>query len=222
MQSFVSLWSADLLDVGHAIDLTESEADGFHIDVMDGHYVSGLLFGPDFVRAVCQRTTRPVEVHLMVTDPDRWIEPFADAGCARMAVHSDSTPDIFKTLKAIERHGTRPGLGLTVDQPPEVVEPYLELVDRILVMGTVLGIKGVDPDPHACDRVTRIAGLRDHSRRLPEVFVDGGIRKHSVPNLADAGADGVIPGSLVFGDPDPASMLSWIKSLGPAAQAVQS
>jgi ribulose-phosphate 3-epimerase len=216
MRTFVSLWSADLLDVGRAIDLVEKHTDGFHIDVMDGHYVPGLLFGSDFASAVCGRTAKPVEVHLMVAEPDRWIESFASAGCARIVIHPDSTDDPARTLRAIEGHGVRAGVALGIDEAPEGIEPYLESVDRVLVMGTALGIKGVEPDVRSSERVAKTVALRNRTARRPKIYVDGGIRRQTVPLFAEAGADGVIPGSLVFADPNPASVLDWIESLHPA------
>jgi ribulose-phosphate 3-epimerase len=217
MQAFVSLWSADLLNVESAIDELEGRADGFHVDVMDGHYVPGLLFGPDFVAAVCRRTSAPVEVHLMVEEPDRWIEPFAGAGCARIIIHLDSTPNPADTLHAIESRGLSAGIALGVDDPPAVIEPYLDCVDRVLLMGTALGIKGVGFDARGYGRIAALVELRDRVAGRPGVFVDGGIRRETVPGFAQAGADGVIPGSLVCGDPDPASVLDWIHSVRGAA-----
>jgi ribulose-phosphate 3-epimerase len=218
MQAHVSLWSADLLDVGSAIDAVGGDVDGFHVDVMDGHYVPELLFGPDFVRAVCTRTTVPVEVHLMVTEADRWIAPFVDAGCAAIGVHARSTENLSSTLGTIRERGARPSLAIEVDEPTSGLEPYLELVDRILVMGTALGIKGVDIDPQTYLRVGEIVAMRDRTRRRPEIVVDGGIRRHTVPQLAEAGADGVVPGSLVLADENARGAVAWIKSLRPEAQ----
>jgi ribulose-phosphate 3-epimerase len=219
VQAFVSLWSADPLEVGRAIDIVDGAADGIHVDVMDGHYVPELLFGPDFVSAVCQRTTRPVEVHLMVADADRWIEPFAKAGGSWIAIHLTSTNDPLDSLREIERCGSRASLALTVDEPLDAVKPYINLVDRILLMGTEIGIKGAEPDDRTYERVAELVRMRNRSERRPHVIVDGGIRRGTVPLLAEAGADGVIPGSLVFASPEPTSVLSWIHSLDSAAQA---
>jgi ribulose-phosphate 3-epimerase len=211
MRAYVSLWSADLLEIGRSIETVEDAADGFHMDVMDGHYVPELLFGADFVSAVCRRTTRPVEVHLMVDEADRWIAPFAKTGCAWIAIHLPSLQNAELSLREIERQGVQPVIALTLAESPEEVEPYLELVDRVLVMGTEIGVKDVTaPDTRTYARVAELVRLRNRSRRRPEVIVDGGIRRETVPLLADAGADGVIPGSLVFGSPEPVSVLAWI------------
>jgi ribulose-phosphate 3-epimerase len=214
MRAYVSLWSADLLEVGESIEAVEDAADGFHIDVMDGHFVPELLFGADFVSAVCRRTAQPVEVHLMVDEADRWIERFAKTGCAWIAIHLASSENAVLSLREIERQGARPVIALTLAESPEDIEPYLELVDRVLVMGTELGVKGVAaPDTRTYGQVAELVRLRNRSTRRPDVIVDGGIRKESVPLLAEAGADGVIPGSLVLGSPDPVSVLAWIHQI---------
>lgn len=214
MRAYVSLWSADLLEVGQSIEAVGDAADGFHIDVMDGHFVPELLFGADFVSAVCRRTAQPVEVHLMVDEADRWIERFAKTGCAWIAIHLASSENAEVSLREIERHGARPVITLTLAESPEDVEPYLELVDRVLVMGTERAVKGVAaPDIRTYEQVAELVRLRNSSTRRPEVIVDGGIRRESVPLLAEAGADGVIPGSLVLGSPEPVSVLAWIHEI---------
>lgn len=214
MRAYVSLWSADLLEVGRSIEAVGDAADGFHIDVMDGHFVPELLFGADFVSAVCRRTAQPVEVHLMVDEADRWIERFAKTGCAWIAIHLASSENAEVSLREIERQGARPVITLTLAESPEDVEPYLELVDRVLVMGTERAVKGVAaPDIRAYGQVAELVRLRNSSTRRPEVIVDGGIRRESVPLLAEAGADGVIPGSLVLGSPEPVSVLAWIHEI---------
>jgi ribulose-phosphate 3-epimerase len=213
MQAFPSLWSADLLDVGHALDELGEVADGFHVDVMDGHFVSELLFGPDFVRAASERTTLPIDVHLMVTDADVWVEPFAAGGARSLVVHARSCRDPGHTLGGIGRRGLRAAIALEVREPPESLAPFLELVDRIVLMGTQLGVKGVDIDANVYDRLQQLLVLRDETDRKPEVFVDGGIRVETVPQLAAAGCEGVYPGSLVFGQDDRIAAVRWIQSL---------
>ena len=213
MQAYASLWSADLLDIGRALEEVGSHVDGFHIDVMDGHFVRALGFGLDFVRSVCLRTHVPVEAHLMVAEPDVWLEPFARAGCQSIIVHPEASPDAGSTLKAIERLGVQPALALAIHRPVPLIRPYIELVDRLVLMGTAIGVKGVDLEPDTCDRVREAVQLRDSSVRRPKVIVDGGIRENTVLQLAQAGCDGVIPGSIVFGTPDPVQRLRWIGTL---------
>lgn len=217
MRAFVSLWSADPLAVGEEIDVVDDVVDGYHIDVTDGHFVPQLLFGPDFVAAVRQRTRRTLDVHLMVARADEWIAPFADAGADMITVHDRSCTDTTSTLRRIDDLDVAPSLGLETDEPIDLAVRHLEHVERVLVMGTELGVKGVDVAPALYDRTTRVVSAAQRSRRRPEVFVDGGIRDHTVPRIAAAGADGVIPGSLVFSAADPVGAVRWVRGHGVAA-----
>ncbi len=203
MRAYVSLWSADQLALGEAVDALDAHVEGFHLDVMDGRFAPELLYGPETVRALAaRRQAALIDVHLIVDNADRWVEPFAAAGAQMLTVYPESCVAVGQTLAAIERRGVRPGLALSLDAPLESALEHVDRVDRILVMGTAIGIKGVEPSPEVYERVVRLRAARERSRRAPEVVVDGGIRRHTVPKLARAGADGVVPGSLVFGESD--------------------
>jgi len=196
MRASVSLWSADQLALGAAVDALDGHVDGFHLDVMDGHFAPDLLYGPATVEAVAARARRSlVDVHLVVDDPDRWIAPFAEAGAGMLTVHPECCADAAATLAEIAARGVRAGVAFGLDGE---LDPALAArADRVLVMGTAIGIKGVDPAPETGERVRRVRALGAR-----EVFVDGGIREHTIGALAAAGADGVVPGSLVFGRAD--------------------
>jgi ribulose-phosphate 3-epimerase len=212
MRVSASLWSADQLDLGAAVDLLDGHVDGFHMDVMDGHFVPQLGFGVDVVRAVSARArSSPVDVHLMVTDADAWIGPFAEAGADMLTVHPQSCADVAATLGSIAARGVQAGVALTLDLRVESVEPLLERVRRVLVMGTPIGIKGIGLSPEAVPRIRRVVELREDSDRRPEIYADGGIRRDTVSELARAGADGVAPGSLVFGQEDRLAAVRFIR-----------
>lgn len=211
MKASASLWSADLLHVGAALDRLSDVVDGFHIDVMDGQRVQDLLFGPDFVRAVRGGTESVVDVHLIVAEADRWLEPFAEAGADMLTVHPESCPDFWKTLDSVRSLGLQAGVAVALDLPMEDIWPLFDAVDRVLLMGTEIGIKGVGIDETVYERIREAAGRRGSSER-PEVYVDGGIRRETVPLIARFGADGVIPGSLVFGEDDPVAAARWIQA----------
>jgi len=201
VRASVSLWSADQLALGAAVEALDGVADGFHLDVMDGHFGPDLLFGPATVQAVAARARRSlVDVHLVVDDADRWIAPFAEAGAGMLTVHPESCADVAATLAEIAARGVRPAVALSLDLEVEAVAPLLGRVERVLVMGTAIGVKGVDAAPQTCERVRAVAALRPGAR--PEVFVDGGIREDALAGFAAAGGDGVVPGSLVFGRND--------------------
>lgn len=199
------------MDVGRDIDRVAGHADGFHIDVTDGHLTPQLLFGPDFVAAVRKRTDLPLDVHLMVTEADAWITPFLDAGADMVTIHRRSTKDPAATLARIAALGAAPSLALETGEPIAVSGGLS--FERLLIMGTELGVKGVGVDPAVYTRIGQAVSLRDRLGAHFEIFVDGGIREHTVPSMAGAGADGVIPGSLVFGAPDPVDRLAWLHDL---------
>lgn len=222
MLAYVSLWSADLLALGDAVDQVAEVADAFHIDVFDGHNVPELLFGPDFVAALRSRTSRPLDVHLNVSDPDYWADRFVSAGADMVTVQGGATPDIRATLELVRSCGAQPSVGLEVHEPVANAEMLFDVVERVLVMGTAIGIKGVDLDPATPARVSALVAAR--AQRFgagtgPTIVVDGGIRAHTVKGLAEAGADGVVPGSLVFASADPVAAICELHALGSGSGA---
>jgi ribulose-phosphate 3-epimerase len=217
VQAYVSLWSADLLALGPAVDLVGEIADGFHIDVFDGHNVRQLLFGPDLVEALRRRTTTLIDVHLNVDEPDYWARRFIDAGADMVTVQCAASPDIRATLGSIRAAGAQPSVGLEIHDPLTRATALFELADRILIMGTEIGIKGVELAPATAGRVSALVEARAKqfpAGRGPAIVVDGGIRAHTVGVLAAAGADGVVPGSLVFGRDDPVQAIRELHALG--------
>lgn len=220
MLAYVSLWSADLLALGEAVDALAPHVAGFHIDVFDGHNVPELLFGPDLVAALSRRTSAVLDVHLNCTEPDYWVDRFADAGAGMLTVQSSPCSDVASTLKHIEARGVEPSLGLELDEPVALAIEHFGLVDRVLVLGTPIGVKGRGLDPSVPGRVQALVAARDGAG--PRVVVDGGIRRHTVPLLAEAGADGVVPGSLVFSGADPLVNLHAINELVPGCRAAES
>jgi ribulose-phosphate 3-epimerase len=215
MKCFVSLWSADLLALGDSIDLLENHVEGFHLDVMDGITVPNLLFGPDFILAVRKRTKAILDVHVMLLRTDSWLERLAAAGSDILTIHRSLCPDVRATLERIRKLGKKAGLVVELNDPVDLANLHLDLVDRLLVMGTEIGVKGCDIDPGISDRIGRIANEVTLSGSSAEIFVDGGIRRQTIPMLAKTAADGVIPGSLVFGEKDPIATVRWIKSHNP-------
>lgn len=207
-----SLWSADLANLGAEIRRVEPFSERFHIDVADGHYVHNLLFFPDQVRALRSHTTKPLEVHLMVTDPLSWIEPFADAGADGIIFCFDATTDPGQVLQTIKAAGKEAGISLLINEPLDLLEPWWEWLDVLTIVGTAMGIKGASMDASVPSKI-RQARQIIRERNLPTlVEADGGIRRETVPLLKVAGADYIVPGSLMFKE-DPARMKAWLASL---------
>ena len=213
MKTYASLWSADLLALGEAVDLVDALVDGYHMDVMDGVCVPDLLFGLDFIAALRRRTKKVLDVHLMLTNTDAWIDSYAEAGSNLLTVHRQFCNDVSK-FKSDTVPGCSSGLGCRIGDPLSIEELHLDTVDRLLVMGTEIGVKGKGLHPNTAQRIGTILDLCGQVGRRPEIVIDGGIRRETVPLLAQSGADGVVPGSLVFGEPDPCAALNWIHAQG--------
>jgi ribulose-phosphate 3-epimerase len=207
-----SLWSADLADLAADMKRVEPHTERFHLDVADGHYVPNMLFFPDQVKALRKHTALPLEVHLMTTDPLGWVEPFAEAGADIIIFCLDSARDPAAVLRAIRDRGKRAGVSLLVTEGIGLVEPLWESLDVLTIVATAMGIKGAEMDAGV---PAKIAAAREiiAGRGLPvEIEVDGGIRRHTVPLMHAAGADFIVPGSLMFGE-DPAAMRRWLALL---------
>ena len=207
----VSLWSADLVNLASEIQQVSCYADSFHIDVADGHFAPNLLFFPDLVSAIRKVTPKPLHVHLMVSHPADLAGRFIEAGADRISVQVESE-GVDKTLGQIRSAGRSAGLAIQLETAVEALEKYAGAVDHIICMGTRMGIKGASLAPEACDRLRAIRGLFGPASAA-KLYADGGIRRKSVPQLREAGADAIVPGSLIFQADNKEAMYGWLKSL---------
>ena len=207
-----SLWSADLANLEAEIKRVEPFSEMFHIDVADGHYTPTLLFFPDLLKAARKHTKLPLEVHLMCTHPLNWIEPFVEAGADGFIVYPDSENDTREVIDAIKSAGKFAGISLTLDQPLDLLDPFWEDLSIVCILGTRVGIKGAGMDPIVPGKIRAARKIIVERGLSAEVEADGGIRRHTVPLLHAAGADYIVPGSLMFGE-DPATMRAWLASL---------
>lgn len=221
MKASCSLWSADLLALKSAIEALSGYADEFHLDVMDGNCVPDILFGLDFVAAMRAITSTPLDVHLMTRATADWIERTVAAGAARLAIHADFCEDVKAALRRIEDLGAMPILVLPLKAAIKEHSLPWGFFRRVLLMGTEIGIKGVGLDPCIPGRIRALVEVRAKLGVDFEIFIDGGIRRETVPLLAESGADGVLPGSLVLRAPDPVAALAWIHSLVPFQPVLQ-
>jgi ribulose-phosphate 3-epimerase len=210
-----SLWSADFTRFADEIERIDPYVDLYHIDVSDGHFVPGFLFFADLVAALRPLTSRDFHVHLMATDPIDHIDDFIQAGANLITVHAENGPLAPAALHRIRARGAAAGLCLGLDIAPESILAYLELVDLVLMMGTPMGIKGVEPSRMAFSRLQRMkqlvleAGFQD----TVKVAADGGIRTHTVPELRRHGADLIIAGSLAFKSKNLDETFGWLREL---------
>ena len=207
-----SLWSADLANLASEIRRVEPHSERFHLDVADGHYMPALLFFPDLVAAIRSYSSIPFEVHLMTTDPLRWVGPFSDAGADGFIFCLDTAEDPSLIIRAVKERGKFVGISLLIDEGLERMAPYLGRSrpgHDLRHGGRDQGSHDGCGDPREGSSARRIIDRRGLS---VEVEVDGGIRRQSVPLIRDAGADWIVSGSLIFGE-DPAGMRRWLASL---------
>src|SRR5579864_8930909 len=204
-----SLWSADLANLAAEIRRVEPYSERFHLDVADGHYVKTMLFFPDQVKALRPHTRLPFEVHLMTAQPLDWIEPFVEAGADRLIFCLDSTADARAVVAAIKACGKAVGVSLSLSEPVELVLPFLDQLDTLTIIGTALGIKGASMDPSIPDKIRHARRMITDRNLHVEIEADGGIRRETVPLIKAAGADYIVPGSLMFKE-DPQHMRTWL------------
>jgi ribulose-phosphate 3-epimerase len=207
-----SLWSADLSKLADEMKRVEPFSERFHLDVADGHYVKSLLFFPDLVKALRPHSKRPFEVHLMVTDPLGWIEPFVEAGADIILFCLDSAKNPGQVLRAIRSHGKKAGVSLLLTESVDQLQPLWPDLDIVTFCGTAMGIKGANMDPACLEKTRRARAIIDKDLLPVEVESDGGIRSETVPLLKAAGTDFIVPGSLMFKE-DPKKMRQWLAEL---------
>lgn len=214
LKASVSLWSADLANLAAEIQRVEPYADLYHLDVSDGTYApSLLLFFPDLVKAIRPFTRKLFEVHLITQQPERWVEPFAQAGADRIIFYPTTTADVPGMLEQVRAGKLSVGMSLALETPVEQIEPYLPQLDLVCVLGTGFEVKGVTDIASATyDKIRRLAQLRHEQNLSFELEADGAIRRHTVPQLRAAGVDLVVPGSLMFKE-NMAQISQWLRSL---------
>ncbi len=209
----VSLWSAELTNLETEIQRVDPYADLYHLDVADGTYAKLLLFFPDLVKSIRAKTAKPLEVHLITQNPERWVSPFAEAGADRVIFYPDTSSDIQGMINAIKTQNMSVGISLSVENPVALVQPYLEQLALVCILGTGFDVKGVnDVAKGTCEKIHDLTQLRKDKGLDFEIEADGAIRRHTVPKLRQAGADIVVPGSLIF-CPEMKENGTWLQSL---------
>ncbi|MCL2003992.1 MAG: ribulose-phosphate 3-epimerase [Oscillospiraceae bacterium] len=200
-----SLLAADPGRLAEQMALAERGGAGmWHFDVMDGHFVPNLSFGPHICAGLHRYTKLPIDVHLMVDNPSRIIDPFLAAGAASLVLHvevHDKEP-LSQMLREIRAAGAVPAVALNPRTPPEAAAQYLPLVDRVLVMAVEPGYGGQELLPDSYERVRAVRALANRVRPNLQIQIDGGVTKQNAPSILEAGADILIAGSAVFDAPD--------------------
>ena len=210
-----SILSADFAHLAEQIAIVESAgADWIHVDVMDGHFVPNITMGP-FIVETCRRITRlPLDVHLMIENPERYIEAFAKAGATGLTIHVETCPDIIGTLKKIKALGCKAGAVLNPETPVGAIQPALMEADLILVMSVHPGYSGQSFIPESIARVSEIRKKLDALRSSAWLEVDGGIDVETLPKMKDAGATAFVSATAVFKHPQgPAAGVGALRAL---------
>jgi ribulose-phosphate 3-epimerase len=208
-----SILSADFAALGAAIAAVErGGADLIHVDVMDGHFVPNITIGPPVVRAIKRVAQVPLDVHLMITDPDKYLDAFASAGASMISVHVEVLPHLHRTVHAIKSLGIKAGVVLNPATPIVALEEIAGDVDYVLVMSVNPGFGGQTFIPRSESKVREVRALLDRAGSAAEIEIDGGIDLANVARVVAAGASIIVAGSAVFHTADPERATRQLKA----------
>ncbi|ERM92393.1 ribulose-phosphate 3-epimerase [Caldanaerobacter subterraneus] len=202
-----SILSADFANLLQDVKEIEEDADLLHIDVMDGHFVPNITIGPVVVKALRQYTPLPFDVHLMIENPDLYIEDFVKAGADIITVHQEACVHLHRTIQRIKGHEVKAGVALNPATPLETLKYILEYVDLVLVMTVNPGFGGQKFIDSMLKKIKELDEMRKEMNLSFEIEVDGGINIKNIKQVVEAGADIIVAGSAIFESPDPSSTI---------------
>lgn len=207
-----SILSADFAKLGEEIlDVERGGADYIHVDVMDGHFVPNITIGPLIVEAIRPLTNLPLDVHLMIEEPDRYIKRFAEAGADIISVHVEACRHVHRTIHLIKEEGKKAGVVINPGTPVQMIEPVIDDVDLILLMTVNPGFGGQAFIESVVPKIEQVASLVESRQLQAEIEVDGGVNKQTAKRCIEAGATVLVAGSAVFDSDDRAGAIAEIR-----------
>jgi ribulose-phosphate 3-epimerase len=211
-----SILSADFVNLERDF-ATISSADGIHVDVMDGHFVPNMTFGTGMVKRMQEITTLPLDVHLMIENPDHWAPKYAELGVFSVTVHYEACENVVDVAKSVKASGARSGLSIKPNTPVSVLQGLIEHFDQILVMSVEPGFGGQSFIPTSIEKIASVRSLIANENLATWLQVDGGIDFVTISKAAAAGADTFVAGSSVFGSLDRNAMITQLRQTAEAA-----
>ena len=204
-----SLLAADFSNLAHDIELVnQSDADWFHLDIMDGVFVPNISFGMPVVKAMAKHTKKPLDVHLMIVEPDRYIQTFADLGANVLTVHFEACTHLHRSLQLIKAAGMKAGVALNPHTPVASLSHVISDIDLVCLMSVNPGFGGQSFIEATHEKVRELRNLIDENKGSALIEIDGGVSDQNASHLVAAGADVLVAGSYVFSAPDPMATIA--------------